>query len=121
MTDWPNTWGLAANVNRGIRQRLQGQTPDHHEERRAERGNRVPDPEGQTHLGSGGRLCPPGRLAGRWASVPHDILKAMGVETLSDHLVNEIQDVYRLRVVAAGRDQRTLWNENARLTDTAAE
>jgi DNA-directed RNA polymerase subunit beta' len=28
----------------------------------------------------------------------------------------------RLRAVAAGRDQRTLWNENARLTeDTAAE
>jgi DNA-directed RNA polymerase subunit beta' len=27
----------------------------------------------------------------------------------------------RLRAVAAGRDQRTLWNENARLTDSAAE
>ena len=27
----------------------------------------------------------------------------------------------RLRAVAAGRDQRTLWNENASLTDTAAE
>jgi DNA-directed RNA polymerase subunit beta' len=26
----------------------------------------------------------------------------------------------RLRAVAAGRDQRTLWNENARLTDEAA-
>ncbi len=27
--------------------------------------------------------------------VPHDILKVLGVEALSDYLVNEIQDVYR--------------------------
>ncbi len=31
--------------------------------------------------------------------VPHDILKVMGVEALSDYLVNEIQDVYRLQGV----------------------
>ncbi|MFT8686806.1 MAG: DNA-directed RNA polymerase subunit beta', partial [Novacetimonas hansenii] len=29
--------------------------------------------------------------------VPHDILKVLGVEALSDYLVNEIQDVYRLQ------------------------
>ncbi|MGH7189502.1 MAG: DNA-directed RNA polymerase subunit beta', partial [Acetobacteraceae bacterium] len=31
--------------------------------------------------------------------VPHDILKVLGVEALSDYLVNEIQDVYRLQGV----------------------
>ena len=31
--------------------------------------------------------------------VPHDILKVMGVPALSDYLVNEIQDVYRLQGV----------------------
>ncbi|MGF1276090.1 DNA-directed RNA polymerase subunit beta' [Acetobacter pasteurianus] len=31
--------------------------------------------------------------------VPHDILKVMGVEALSDYLINEIQDVYRLQGV----------------------
>jgi DNA-directed RNA polymerase subunit beta' len=31
--------------------------------------------------------------------VPHDILRVMGVEALSDYLVNEIQDVYRLQGV----------------------
>ena len=31
--------------------------------------------------------------------VPHDILKVFGVEALSDYLVNEIQDVYRLQGV----------------------
>ncbi len=31
--------------------------------------------------------------------VPHDILKVMGMEALSDYLVNEIQDVYRLQGV----------------------
>ncbi len=31
--------------------------------------------------------------------VPHDILAVMGVEALSDYLVNEIQDVYRLQGV----------------------
>ncbi len=30
---------------------------------------------------------------------PHDILKVLGVEALSDYLVNEIQDVYRLQGV----------------------
>ncbi|MDE2390844.1 MAG: DNA-directed RNA polymerase subunit beta', partial [Rhodospirillales bacterium] len=31
--------------------------------------------------------------------VPHDILRVLGVEALSDYLVNEIQDVYRLQGV----------------------
>ncbi|MGH7057640.1 MAG: DNA-directed RNA polymerase subunit beta', partial [Acetobacteraceae bacterium] len=31
--------------------------------------------------------------------VPHDILKVLGVEALSEYLVNEIQDVYRLQGV----------------------
>ena len=31
--------------------------------------------------------------------MPHDILKVFGVEALSDYLVNEIQDVYRLQGV----------------------
>ncbi|MGH7210308.1 MAG: DNA-directed RNA polymerase subunit beta', partial [Acetobacteraceae bacterium] len=31
--------------------------------------------------------------------VPHDILKVLGVEALSDYLVNEIQEVYRLQGV----------------------
>jgi DNA-directed RNA polymerase subunit beta' len=31
--------------------------------------------------------------------VPHDILRVMGVEALSEYLVNEIQDVYRLQGV----------------------
>jgi DNA-directed RNA polymerase subunit beta' len=31
--------------------------------------------------------------------VPHDILKVLGVEALSDYLVNEVQDVYRLQGV----------------------
>jgi DNA-directed RNA polymerase subunit beta' len=31
--------------------------------------------------------------------VPHDILQVLGVEALSDYLVNEIQDVYRLQGV----------------------
>ena len=31
--------------------------------------------------------------------VPHDILKVLGIEALSDYLVNEIQDVYRLQGV----------------------
>ena len=31
--------------------------------------------------------------------MPHDILKVLGVEALSDYLVNEIQDVYRLQGV----------------------
>src|SRR6476660_357163 len=31
--------------------------------------------------------------------VPHDILKVLGVDALSDYLVNEIQDVYRLQGV----------------------
>jgi len=31
--------------------------------------------------------------------VPHDILKFLGVEALSEYLVNEIQDVYRLQGV----------------------
>ncbi|NQZ14467.1 MAG: DNA-directed RNA polymerase subunit beta' [Alphaproteobacteria bacterium] len=33
------------------------------------------------------------------AMVPHDILDVLGVEALSDYLVNEIQDVYRLQGV----------------------
>ncbi len=35
--------------------------------------------------------------------VPHDILKVLGVEALSDYLVNEIQDVYRLQRAPRGR------------------
>ena len=31
--------------------------------------------------------------------MPHDILKVLGVEALSDYLINEIQDVYRLQGV----------------------
>jgi DNA-directed RNA polymerase subunit beta' len=31
--------------------------------------------------------------------VPHDILQVLGVETLADHLINEIQSVYRLQGV----------------------
>ena len=61
--------------------------------------DRISDPEGQARLGAGRRLRRAGRSAGRGPRVPHDILKVMGVEALSDYLVNEIQDVYRLQGV----------------------
>ena len=51
---------------RGVRQGLQGQAPGHREERRDQRGDRVPDPQGQARLRPGGRLRPPRRSAGRW-------------------------------------------------------
>jgi DNA-directed RNA polymerase subunit beta' len=33
------------------------------------------------------------------SSVPHDILRVLGVEALAEYLINEIQDVYRLQGV----------------------
>ena len=48
---------------------------------------------------AGRRLRAARRSAGRWPARAADILKVLGVEALSDYLVNEIQDVYRLQGV----------------------